>query len=407
MASLKLMLNTSRMLNDGTYPLVFQIIHNRVKKLMYTGFHLRSEEFDPDTGQVRTHRGMNVRINRKVRKMRKQLWARIRKLELTDEAYDICDILGVLDNKSSKPVYLLEFVDAQIQRKRSLGREGIGAAYFSTRQSLSKYLRGGDVRISRIDAHFVGGYADYLKQSGVSDNTVNFYIRNFQTFYNSAVKNGFDPAVAYPFAHISARPCKTVKRALSRADMSRLLHLPLAEGSGLRFARDIFLFSFYAQGMSFVDIVFLKWRHVQAEVISYSRHKSGRLIHIGITPQIQAMLERYGSERDEAGNSYVFPIISACSVQEGTSSEYRQYRQALGRINSSLKRLKRLLDIDIALTTYVARHTWATLARDNGVPISTISESLGHTTEEMTHVYLKELDIKYLKRINKMMNDLL
>lgn len=408
MASIKLMLNLSRRLNDGTYPLVFQIIHKRRKKLLYMGIHVMKNEFDSARGKITTDRRMNVKVNREIRKMRRLLSERICELENSGGEYSVYDITSDIYKKKVSAFYLLKYINIQIEWKKENGKEGIGAAYHSTRQSLSKYLKNRDIRISQVNSQFVARYIDFLKSGGVGENTVNFYIRNFRTCYNLAVKEGLVSHGEYPFDNIHTKPCRTVKRALSCEDMSRLLNLPLPHNSILQFARDLFLFSFYTQGMSFVDIAFLKHKHVCGEIISYSRHKSKQLIHIGLTPQIQGLINRYGRNKEASDKeSYIFPIIHSNSTGKNRASEYSQYRSALCRINRALKKIADELDICIPLTTYVARHTWATLARDNGVPISTISAALGHTTEDMTHIYLKELDTDYLKQINKMMNDLI
>lgn len=402
------MLNLSRKLNDGTYPLVFQIIHNRHKKILYTGFHVMKEEFDSEKGKVNTGRGLNVKINRDIRKMHRSLSERIHGFERSGEEYSVQDIASGIYRKPVKCFYLLKYIDAQVEWKKEMGKEGIAAAYLSTRRSLSKYMGNKDIRMSQVDLRFVGRYIDFLKHEGVGENTVNFYIRNFRTCYNLAVKEGLVLRGRYPFSDIHTKPCRTVKRALSCEDMSRLLHLYFPEDSVFRFARDLFLFSFYTQGMSFVDIAFLKQKHICGEIISYSRHKSKQLIHIGITPQIQDLFDRYGTNRKTGDKeSYIFPIIDPEGTDKKQISEYRQYRSSLSRINRALRKIAGDLGLCIPLTTYVARHTWATLARDNGVPISTISAGLGHTTENMTHIYLKELDINHLKQINSMMNNLI
>lgn len=408
MASIKLMLNSSRKLNDGTYPLVFQVIHNRHKKILYTGFHVTKEEFDSEKGKVNTDRRVNVKINRDIRKMYRLLSERIRELEKSGEEYSVYDITLGTYRKPVKCFFLLKYIDTQIEWKKEMGKEGIAAAYRSTRQSLSGYMGNKDIRMSQVDSRFVARYIDFLKHKGVGENTVNFYIRNFRTCYNLAVKEGLVSRGGYPFNDIHTKPCRTIKRALSREDMSRLLHLYFPEDSVLRFARDLFLFSFYTQGMSFVDIAFLKQKHICGEIISYSRHKSKQLIHIGITPQIQELFNRYGTNRKtDNKESYIFPIINPEGAGKEQISEYRQYRSYLSRINRALRKIAGDLGLCVPLTTYVARHTWATLARDNGVPISTISAGLGHTTENMTHIYLKELDINHLKQVNRMMNNLI
>lgn len=163
---------------------------------------------------------------------------------------------------------------------------------------------------------------------------------------------------------------------------------------------DLFLFGFYAQGMAFVDIAYLKWKNISGNRIIYRRHKSKQLIQIVITPQIKSIIDEHGNNTNNA-EEYVFSVI------KNNANEYTQYRTALGRTNRHLKIISAKLKIDPPLTTYTARHTWATLAREYGAPVSAISAGLGHTKEEMTLVYLKELDLAPLHRINKMVNNLL
>lgn len=247
-----------------------------------------------------------------------------------------------------------------------------------------------------IDLRFIRRYEDFLYNNGVAENTVSYYLRNLRTLYNQAVVDGYHPHGEYPFVKAQTRPAKTVKRALSREDLQALANLKLEDAPELKFARDLYLFSFYAQGMAFVDIVLLKKSDIYNGVLTYSRHKSKQFIRIAVTPQMQELMDKYETE-----GKYVFPII-----RDNSSSEYTQYRLALGRINRHLKRIAAMIDVKIPLTTYTARHTWATLARDCGAPVSVISAGLGHTSEEMTRIYLKEFDVSQLDKVNSIVTKL-
>ena len=208
--------------------------------------------------------------------------------------------------------------------------------------------------------------------------------------------DGYRPHGEYPFTKVQTRPAKTVKRALLRKDMRILADLKLENEPELEFARDLYLFSFYAQGMAFVDIVLLKKVDIYNDVLTYSRHKSKQLICMAVTSQMRSLIDKYGTE-----NEYVFPIIS-----DDYSSGYKQYRLALGRINRHLKKIASMVGIIVPLTTYTARHTWATFARDYGAPISAISAGLGHTSEEMTRIYLKDFDVSLLDEVNSKITNL-
>lgn len=401
--SVKLMLNKSRILNNGSYPLVFQVIHNRRKKLLYTGYRVKEEVFDELEGKIMNGVGSTftatevVKMNRELRKMRNRIDTRIRQLERTREEFTVEDILAQSAFGTGKPqFYLLRYINAQIERKQELKKVGMAAAYKSTRSSLAKFISRPDVRMSEVDSAFVRRYEDFLYSNGSSGNTVSYYLRNLRSLYNQAVTDGYHPRGEYPFAKAQTRPAKTVKRALSRTDMQNLADLNLENEPELEFTRDLYLFSFYAQGMAFVDIVLLKKTDICNGVLTYSRHKSKQLIRIVVTPQMQGVIDKYNTE-----NEYLFPIISG-----EYASGYQKYRLALGRINRHLKKIAVVADIKVPLTTYTARHTWATLARDYGAPISVISAGLGHTSEEMTRVYLKDFDVSMLNQVNSIVTNL-
>ena len=403
MTSVKLMLNKSRILNNGSYPLVFQVIHNRRKKLLYTGYRMKEEVFDESEGKIMNGVGSTftatevVKMNRELRKMRNQIDIRIRQLERTREEFTVEDILTQNAFGTGKSqFYLLRYINAQIERKQELKKVGMAAAYKSTRSSLAKFIGRPDVRMSEVDLAFVRRYEDFLYSNGASGNTVSYYLRNLRSLYNQAVTDGYHPRGEYPFAKAQTRPAKTVKRALSRTDMQNLADLNLENEPELEFTRDLYLFSFYAQGMAFVDIVLLKKTDICNGVLTYSRHKSKQLIRIVVTPQMQGVIDKYNTE-----NEYLFPIISG-----EYASGYQKYRLALGRINRHLKKIAVVADIKVPLTTYTARHTWATLARDYGAPISVISAGLGHTSEEMTRVYLKDFDVFMLNQVNSIVTNL-
>ena len=298
--SVKLMLNKSRILNNGSYPLVFQVIHNRRKKLLYTGYRMKEEVFDESEGKIMNGVGSTftatevVKMNRELRKMRNQIDIRIRQLERTREEFTVEDILTQNAFGTGKSqFYLLRYINAQIERKQELKKVGMAAAYKSTRSSLAKFIGCPDVRMSEVDLAFVRRYEDFLYSNGASGNTVSYYLRNLRSLYNQAVTDGYHPRGEYPFAKAQTRPAKTVKRALSRTDMQNLADLNLENEPELEFTRDLYLFSFYAQGMAFVDIVLLKKTDICNGVLTYSRHKSKQLIRIVVTPQMQGVIDKY------------------------------------------------------------------------------------------------------------------
>lgn len=402
MASVKLLLNRDRALRDGSYPLVFQLIQNRRKRLIYTSFRLFPEEFDAVRGKVLggpgSRRGEREvqRMNRQLSQQRRSIESHIAALEARGSGYSVEEIVFRY-RADHGGLGLLHYMDVQIERRRQAERYGMEAALRHTRASLAAFIGLRAVRLADVNARFVREYEDFLLRRGVSHNTICYYMRNLKSVWRQAVDDGCVPAGVHPFEHVRSKPRKTVKRALDRLSLRRIHDAEFPANSRLEFARDLFLFSFFSRGMPFVDIIYLKKNSVGNGVISYRRRKTGQWLHVSLTPQLKALIRKYANESE-----YVFPVL------QGTDGRdlHRQYRLALERVNRYLKRIALECGVSVPLTTYVARHSWATLARESGAPVAVISEGLGHTSEKTTQIYLKEFDRRIVDRVNAVVSKL-
>ncbi len=402
MTSVKLLLNKNRILKNGSYPLVFQLIHRRRKKLIYTPYKLYPEEFDIQKGAIYKARGARytpreIRVmNREIISQRKNIERCVERLEACGTDYSVDDILMCYKTAQNE-LRLLRYMDIQIARKNFLGKYGTAAAYRSTKKSIISYLGKNDIFLSELSSVFVRNYVDFLLQRGVRSNTVCFYIRNIKSIYNQAVIDGIRVATESPFKNFHISPRKTIKRALDRMSIRKIYELDLSAKKHVELARDIFLFGFFSRGMPFVDILFLKKKNIQNGVITYSRHKTDQQLRISLTPQLKELISKY-----ENDSEYVFPILRGNDSQK----LYRQYRLALERVNRNLKEVARILKIETPLSTYVCRHSWATLAKEAGASVAVISEGLGHTSEKTTRIYLKEFDQSIVDKINALVSTL-
>lgn len=403
MISIKLRLNKSHRLRNGGYPLVLQVIYQRKKKIVYSPFQVAEECFDPRketfyyTPNGKLTRTMIQGINKWSKTEKKKITEIVEKLSLRGKAFTISDIISHYQLRDSS-TFLSTFIDTRIEEKQELGKLGIINAYQSTRVSIEKFAKRKDIRLSEINRYFVKKYELYLFKTGISPNTICYYMRNFRTIYNYALAEGHIWENEYPFKHVHTKPCQTVKRALSQEQMRKITSLSLTTGSKIDLARDIFLFSFYSRGMSFVDIIFLKKKQIKNGIISYSRHKINQQLEIGLTTPLKKLIRKYTNQSE-----YLFPQITETDYIKA----YKQYKAVLRSINRQLKKIAKLIDTDVALTTYVARHTWATLAKESGVPTAIISEGLGHTSENTTRIYLKQFDRKIIDKFNQIVSDLI
>ena len=249
-----------------------------------------------------------------------------------------------------------------------------------------------DVSFEMIDKILIGDYGVYLKSRGLVPNSISFYMRILRAVYNRAVEQGLT-LDSKPFKDVFTGREKTRKRAISLDDVRRIKELNLLNKPHLAFARDMFLFLFYCRGMSFVDAVFLKKADVRDGVLVYRRQKTRQLFCVKVVCQIQEIVGRYSVER----SPYLLSVISMPGKEER-----KQYEAALRRVNNALKQIGRMLGLSMPLTTYVARHAWATIAKTKNVPVPVISEALGHNSIYTTQIYLASLDASIIDMANEL-----
>lgn len=285
------------------------------------------------------------------------------------------------DDSLEEPM-LFAFMEENVSRLMRRNQIGTATNYRAALGSFRRFRKGIDLPLSRVDHTLIEDYQAYLKSAGITLNSISFYMRIMRAVYNRAVSAGMVSDVR-PFRSVFTGMEKTRKRALRIEEIRRIRALDLSADSDLGFARDIFMFLFFCRGMSFVDAAFLKKSDIREGVIDYSRRKTGQRLWVKIVEQIRDIMERYPAP----DSPYQLPIIAAPG-----SDERRQYETALHRINKSLKIVGEMAGSSIKLTTYVCRHSWATIARNKNVPLGVISDALGHESAVTTQIYLDSID---------------
>jgi len=196
-----------------------------------------------------------------------------------------------------------------------------------------------------------------------------------------------------PFRHVYTGVDKTVKRALPMKVIRRINGLELWRTPALDYARDMFMMSFCLRGMSFVDMAYLRKSDLHNGYVVYRRRKTGQKLIIQWTKEMQLILDKY----PENESDYLLPIIRSSGVNERCI-----YRNVSYNINHSLKKVAEMAGVPIPLTLYVARHSWASAARQQGIPLSVISEGMGHENETTTRIYLASLDSTAIDNANSL-----
>jgi len=206
-------------------------------------------------------------------------------------------------------------------------------------------------------------------------------VRVLRSVYNRAVGERL-VAQTHPFGNVYTGIDRTRKRAVDERIIGRLSRLDLRGSAPLALARDLFVFSYCARGMAFVDMAFLRRQDIRDGVVHYVRHKTGQPLSVRLEPCMQAIVARYAGRAP--GSPYVFPVLKSGEF----GSAYRQYQVALNYYNRQLKRLAALVGLETGLSSYTSRHSWATAARNHEVPLPVISAGLGHTSEHTMRIDL-------------------
>lgn len=397
--------------------LYFQIIHNRVVRQLNTDYKAFAEEWDAESESVVVNGnrsnlllGIQERLAWDVARLEKV----VRSLETERRRFTADDVITMF-HKLTKESSLFTFMHGVIAQLKQLGKVRTSETYTATLKSFMAFRDEQDVPLDGISSDMMLMYEAHLKARGVRMNTISFYMRNLRAVYNRAVEKGLTQP-NNPFRHVYTGVDKTVKRAIPIKAIKALKELDLSMKPSLDFARDMFLFSFYTRGMSFVDIAYLKKTDLQNGILTYRRRKTGQELSIKWEKCMAEIIAKYPENKTD----YLLPIIKeegngrnsvshqACLngrvvTDEGKANERRQYDNTLHLVNYRLKELSTMLKLQRPLTMYVARHSWASAAKSKNVPLSVISEGMGATTQ----IYLASLETSVVDKANKMILGLL
>lgn len=393
MASIKLKFNPSSTPHSlGT--LYYQVIHQRIIRRISTSFHIFPSEWDMRLSSLSTSvaptRRQTIASFRERIHLDIECFSRIiRSFEQRAIPYSAEDIIEKFRRYSSR-LSLFSFMSGVIASLRANGKIRTAETYAATLRSFRKFRNEEDVMLDAFSPSLMEAYEAWLRNRGITLNTVSFYLRILRAVYNRALEEDmFDDRK--PFRHVYTGVDKTVKRALPLRLIKKIKALNLKNSPNLELARDIFLLSFMLRGMSFIDMAFLKKSDLRNGYIIYRRRKTGQQLMVAWTKDMQHILDKY----PENNTPYLLPILS-----NPNAKELYLYRNMGYKVNHNLKLIALRLGIEIPLTMYVARHSWASAAQSKGIPLSVISKGMGHDSEKTTRIYLASLDTTLIDRAN-------
>lgn len=390
MATVKVKLRPSSV-NGKAGVIYYQITHNRRTLHITTKLRVHPTEWDADECEMVTSATSRSMIQNRIDSDVVLLRRIITDLDGSGMDYSVEAIVNRYKSPQSH-ILVLDYMRTHIEQLRATNRLGTAKNYEKTMCSFGEFL--GDVRLplSALTEQVITDYNSFLIQRGLVRNSVSFYMRVLRAIYNKAVRQKLIEQ-QHPFTEVYTGIDRTRKRAVSESIIAQLHRLELEAGTPLALCRDLFIFSYCTRGMAFVDIAYLKKSNLQNGMICYARRKTGQLLSVRIEPSIQRIIDRYA----DSESPYVFPILNSLDTNEA----YEQYQVALNTHNRLLGRLSEMLGCGCKLTSYTSRHSWATAARNHNVPISVISQGMGHTSEQTTQIYLTMLENSVIDDANK------
>lgn len=396
MASIKVKFRPSTSIGkEGS--IYYQVIHGRKIRQILTDYRVFPWEWNHERASVRCgddrlRKPYLLSVRERIKLDIERIWRVVQNLEKSCCEYtseDIVEEYGKLVEENS----LFHYMEGVIVKLKCNGRVRTAETYQSALNSFKKYRSGEDILLECLCRDVMQAYEYWLRQHGKAPNTVSFYLRILRAVYNRAVEDGLTDDKA-PFRKVYTGVEKTVKRALPLDIIKKIRSMDLTFYPRIDFARDIFILSFMLRGMSFIDMAFLKKSDLKNGYITYRRRKTGQQLIIKWTNEMQDIVDKYPDFETE----YLLPII-----RNSNSKAVYAYRNVGYTINRQLRTLGKKLDLSAPLTMYVARHSWASAAKAKGIPVSIISEGMGHDSELTTQIYLSSLDSAAVDNANSLL----
>lgn len=390
----KILLNKTRVKNDGTYPLVLRITYYRKIVKLPLDYCIKEKDWNEKTQQIRTSSKVTsnvTRLNNILKNKQATIFDKISILDMSGELSNMTtrDLKELLSNSNTdEKITVYSFIDKLTDEKKELGKKGTALTYQDVKRKLQSIF-GSELRwFEQIDYKALKKIELIHISNGGKLGGLGVSLRTLRSIYNRAIKEGLVSADHYPFKDYKIKSSETERKALSESDFNSFKNLdlkpPLLEGY------EYFMVSFYLRGMNFIDMAYLTVANIEGdfERIRYKRNKTGKYFSIKISEPLKHILRKY-LQGSYAKDTYIFSVINNEMSPDRKHSAIKNKRK---RIN---KKLKRIAEEELGIspfTIYAARHTYATMGKRKGVPTAVIQESLGHQTEQITQKYLNSFD---------------
>jgi integrase/recombinase XerD len=392
-------LDTRRQKKDGSFPLVLRLGHNARTTTIPIGISMFEKDWDEESRAVKKcYSGVSsiTRLNNNIQKKKAEAMDIIMKLAEKNQL----DSLSVAELKDR--IYRPEanqsffnYANNLIEELKRANRFGTARSYKGMVSVLKDFCGGRDLSFSQLNYQFLCKFETNHLAKGNSYNGLSVYMRGIRAVYNKAIKAGIVEREHYPFSSYKIKSEPTDKRALEWDKFKKIIELEIEPGHICFNARNYFISSFMMYGINFSDMAYLRKENIVNGRIKYRRRKTSKLYDIKITDNLNKILSYYIEQNNPFG--YIFPIIRSDIPRE----QDKNIQWARSRYNKKLKLLAEICGLEENITGYVSRHSFATQAMLQEVPLNAISTMLGHSSLKTTEIYLKGLPTNIMDEYNE------
>ena len=387
-ATVNVLCYKSKTLSNGEHPIMLRVCKGGKKKYVGLGISVNPKYWDFEKSKPKRNCPNREQIIKAINEQEQKYSEQILEFSTEQREYSPATLIeAVAPVRKAKTVDDL-FNDYICQLKDE-GRLGYALSVQQVRNSLLKFKGHSDIFFSEIDVNWLKSYESWLRCCKLEDNTIGIRFRTLRAVYNLALTEGLVKTDLYPFKKykVSKLHKETAKRAITKEQVKQFIEYDVSE---VRFykklAVDMFTFSYLMGGINFTDMAFLTDKNIDGGRMVYVRQKTKKLIILPLQEKAVEIMNRYRSPQ----RKYIFPILDN---RERTPRQIRnRIYDVLANVNGHLNDIGKELGIEMKISSYTARHSYATVLKRSGVSTSIISESLGHSSERITQIYLDSFD---------------
>jgi integrase len=377
---------TSKTLKNGTHPILLRVTQGTQRSYKSTGYGATVAQWDKKNQCVKNSHPDHEAINEKIAAMRYELNSIRTTLQKSDDSsVTVRKITASLTAEVLMDESVLKFMVEDIESLKKGNQLGTAQTRHYAYSRLKAFLNKKDLRFSELDYTKVKQFATDLKSRKLSPVSMNQIFRSIRAVFNEAIKSKKANGKDYPFDkfEVSQFSTKTKKRNIRHEDLIKIERLELNPEAFIYDARNVLMFTFYGYGISFTDMVQLRWSNIVNDRIVFTRQKTGTEIDFPILPPLKNIIDYYRMFTGSNAANYILPFLNKEVHKTPVQINYR-VKKVLKRVNKELKTIATNVGLNVPLTTYYGRHTFARVLRDAGFSMNEVAEALFHDDKNST-----------------------